>query len=105
MSVHINKFYPVIFLCKIFEFLTYIGIIKYSDIHWISWINAVKFWLSGTISPDYLRDKLKTAMESKDKDALDKAIRTSIAAGMPDLEVDIQEARRMSDILAGGDGG
>lgn len=44
-------------------------------------------------------------MESKDKDALDKAIRTSIAAGMPDLEVDIQEARRMSDILAGGDGG
>eukprot|EP00106_Octopus_bimaculoides_P012627 XP_014780069.1 PREDICTED: uncharacterized protein LOC106876157 [Octopus bimaculoides] len=58
----------------------------------------------GTMSPDYLRDKLKSAMETKDKEALDKAIRTSIAAGMPDLEVDIQEARRMSDILAGGDG-
>lgn len=52
-----------------------------------------------------LKHKLEDAMKAKDKSELDKVIRESVAAGMPGLDADIQQARRVSDILGGGSGG
>ena len=41
-----------------------------------------------------MRDKLKTAMRGGDKDTLGGVISECVAAGMPELDSVIQEARR-----------
>lgn len=61
--------------------------------------------VTGSKTPDILRQKLEEAMKQKDKDQLDKTIRECVAAGMPELRDQVQEARRVSDILGGGTGG
>lgn len=57
------------------------------------------------MSPLALRENLKAVMKSNDKRHLDKTIRDCVAAGMTELEADIQEARSVSNILGGGSGG
>lgn len=62
-------------------------------------------YLLGSMSPESLREKLKDAARRKDKRSLDKVISECVAAGIPELDDDIQKARRTSDILKGGTGG
>lgn len=57
------------------------------------------------MSPDTLRKKLNDAMKLKDKTTLNKAIRECVIAGFPEMDADIQQARNVSDKLAGGTGG
>lgn len=52
-----------------------------------------------------LREKLKDAIKEKDKMMLDDVIMKCVASGIPQLQADIQHARKVSDILGGGTGG
>ena len=52
-----------------------------------------------------MRPQLKTAIESKDRKALDAFVKQSISLGLPGLDADIQEARITLDQLDGGKGG
>ena len=65
----------------------------------------MNFWPLGTKKPEELLAKLQEAIDSQDKSALDKAISESVAAGMPELDLQIQKARETLDILEGGKGG
>ncbi|XP_036360724.1 uncharacterized protein LOC115214251 [Octopus sinensis] len=58
----------------------------------------------GHKSVDSLRDKLKEAVEAKDKGYLQKIVQESVSAGMPELDDDILKARSALDILEGGSG-
>lgn len=64
-----------------------------------------KLGLLGSKTADGLRAKLKEAMKGKDRIILDKVISECVSAGMPELDVDIQKARSVADILRGGTGG
>lgn len=63
------------------------------------------FLFLGSLSPDIMKRKLKDAMNEKDKRNLDRVINECTAAGFPELENDLQKARRLSNILGGGTGG
>ena len=67
--------------------------------------NTLICWLSGSKSVDDLRAKLQQAMKTKDKTMLSKAISECVALGMPELDEDIHQARRVANILHGGTGG
>ena len=49
-----------------------------------------------------LREKLQKAMQDKDVTALERAINESVAAGMPELDADIQQAREIMAAIIGG---
>lgn len=53
--------------------------------------------LPGSKTPDVLKDKLREAMRTGDKDALEAVLDECIAAGMPELDADIYRARRSLD--------
>ena len=53
--------------------------------------------LSGSKTPDVLKDKLREAMRKGDKDALEAVLDECIAAGMPELDRDIHRARKALD--------
>lgn len=57
------------------------------------------------MSPEAIREQLKMAIKQKDKKLLDKAIQEAVAAGFPELESDILQARNTRDTLQGGRGG
>lgn len=44
-------------------------------------------------------------MRRKDRPVLERVINECVAAGMPELDAEIQEAREILDILKGGTGG
>lgn len=52
------------------------------------------FEIVGTLTADALREKLRTTMRVGDKDSLQNVISECVAAGMPELDSVIQEARR-----------
>lgn len=52
------------------------------------------FTILGTLSPEALRGTLATAMRGGDKDILEHVISECVAAGMPELDSIIEEARR-----------
>lgn len=52
-----------------------------------------------------MREKLNEAMIKEDRFLLDKVITECVSAGMPELDADIEKARRKLDILRGGSGG
>uniref|UniRef100_A0A0L8GM25 Uncharacterized protein n=1 Tax=Octopus bimaculoides TaxID=37653 RepID=A0A0L8GM25_OCTBM len=62
-------------------------------------------WLLGTMTAENIREKLRDAMIEKDKRKLDKVLSKCVAVGLPELQEDIQQARSISNILAGGTGG
>lgn len=68
-------------------------------------MSIFEFSLIGNISSDTLRERLKEAIKFKDKWALEKSIEESVAAGMLEIQDDIQAARNVADILGGGAGG
>ncbi|GAB1600006.1 uncharacterized protein LOC115214248 isoform X1 [Argonauta hians] len=49
----------------------------------------------GTKSPDQLKEKLLSAMDKKDKEKLESAINECIAAGMPELDSSVADARKV----------
>lgn len=51
------------------------------------------FKILGTLSPEVLRSTLATAMRGGDKDILGHVISECVAAGMPELDSIIEEAR------------
>lgn len=51
------------------------------------------FLLSGFKTPEILRQKLQSARDQNDKQNLEKILNECIAAGMPELENDIELAR------------
>ena len=61
--------------------------------------------MPGSKTPEMLREKLQDASRRQDKESLDRALRECVAAGFPELDADIQQARRLSNILGGGTGG
>lgn len=61
--------------------------------------------LSGVLSPDYFRDQLREAVSQNDIKNLERVIKQSVAAGFPDLDSDIQNARETLHTLQGGQGG
>lgn len=54
---------------------------------------------------DSVRAKLAEAMRKQDKSLLEKVITESVSAGIPELDADIDKARKLLDILRGGSGG
>lgn len=52
-------------------------------------------------SPDILRDQLKMATRSKNKQALEKAIIESEASGYKELDSDLQKAIKVFESLGG----
>lgn len=63
------------------------------------------FWQLGSKKPDEFLSKLKKAIDSQDKTFLERAITESVAAGMPELDLEIQKARETLNVLEGGKGG
>ena len=55
----------------------------------------ILFRLSGTGMIESLREKLRSASEMKDKSALQDAIKKSLAAGLPELDSDISQAKKL----------
>lgn len=60
---------------------------------------------TGIKSSDSLRERLQSAIQRKDKPALETLIKECIAAGFPELVDDIKKARNTLDIMQGGRGG
>ena len=56
-------------------------------------------YLSGSLSPDILLSKLKRAIRRKDRTNLEKVINECVAAGFPELNAEIQEARHILEEL------
>lgn len=48
-----------------------------------------------------LRDKLQGASKMKDKSVLEEAINMSLAAGLPELDSDITQAKELLEELGG----
>lgn len=46
-----------------------------------------------------MREKLKDAINKKDKSALENALEECIASGMPEIDSDIRNARRALDSI------
>ena len=51
------------------------------------------FFLSGEMTPEALREKLKVALKMKDRSGFEKALNECVSAGMPELDTDIRKAR------------
>lgn len=69
------------------------------------WCHCPLFWLPGSLTPDDLRKVLQNAVAQKDKPAIQRAISKCIAVGMPELDNDILQARKVLDMLKGTSGG
>ena len=85
-------------------------ILKQSNLHILNAIafklfTKIDFRLSGSLSTENLRERIKVAFTSKDKKLLDATIKESVSAGLPGLSADIQEAREALYKLEGGRGG
>ena len=52
-----------------------------------------------------LKEKLSVAMKGKDPEALEKVIEECVAAGMPELDTDIQSAQDILDRIVEGQEG
>lgn len=61
--------------------------------------------LLGTVTAENIRENLRDAIIEKDKRKLDKILSKCVAVGLPELQEDIQQARSISNIFAGGTGG
>lgn len=61
--------------------------------------------MSGLLSPEDTRQRLKYAIKSKNKKLLDAAIKESTSSGLPGLHSEIQEARETLHKLKSGKGG
>ena len=57
------------------------------------------------MSPDTLRNQIREASKSKDKDALERLIDDAEIAGYPELGADLREARQYLESLGGKPGG
>lgn len=57
----------------------------------------VSLYSSGTKTPENLREKLTRARKSGDKDTLERVLGECVAAGMPELDADIEHARDALD--------
>ena len=58
---------------------------------------VVFFLVLGSKSPDVLRDRLRAAMRDGTKDDLESIISECVAAGMPELDSAIHQARNLLD--------
>ncbi|XP_052825468.1 uncharacterized protein LOC128248363 [Octopus bimaculoides] len=65
---------------------------------------VVFYQLPGNTSPSIFRDKLKDSIKLKDENEIASAIKRCIAAGYPELQSDVDNARKSLNILQGGDG-
>ena len=65
----------------------------------------MSFTLPGSKTADSLKEKLAKATEKKDKNELEEVIKECVAAGMAELDSDIDQARNVLDQLKGGKGG
>lgn len=52
-----------------------------------------------------VRDQIRRASKAKDKESLERLIDEAEAAGYPELDSDLREARESLDRLGGGRGG
>ena len=57
------------------------------------------FCLSGSKTAESLREKLRDAIDKKDKVALENILEECIASGMPELDSDIRHARGALDSI------
>lgn len=55
------------------------------------------FALSGTKTPDSLREKLETALRNNDRETLEKVIDDCISSGHPELISEINQTRKYLD--------
>lgn len=67
--------------------------------------NTLLVGLSDSQSIDNFRAKLQQAMKSKNKTLLNKVISECVSVGIPELDEDIYQARRVVNMLQGGTGG